>query len=116
LEHDIVAVSRAIDACPARYRVRYVVVGRYAYRTLGHHNVNAGLCDSALVFVETSSPVVGSSANHRGCNQSIADDLREDHVVLITDTFDVGGRRDWLQVNSRVLFFAPGPQIYTLNF
>jgi hypothetical protein len=85
LEHNIVAAVRAIDTSPARYRVRYVVVGRYADGTFWYNEINAGLRDSAIVFVETSSPVVGGiSADQGSRDQGTADDMRENHVDLWT--------------------------------
>jgi len=65
LEYDIIAAVGAVNASPAGHGVRYVVVGWYAHRAFWHNDVNAGLCDSAFVFVDASSPIVRSvSADH----------------------------------------------------
>ena len=65
MEHDIIAAVRAINTSPAGDRVWHVVVGWYAHGAFWHNDVHAGLCDSAFVFVDASSPVVRSvSADH----------------------------------------------------
>jgi hypothetical protein len=81
LEHDVVATGGAVDASPAGYRVRHVVVGWYAYSTLWYNDINAGLGDSPFFFVNTTSPIVrGVSVDKRSCHQGITYHVRKDHV------------------------------------